>query len=197
MPIQNALRSLLSCGLAAALALAPWQAHAVDNTALINIVALASQRLAQAEPIAKYKWQKKLPATDAARETQLIADMRRAAPMYGVDADQAEAFFRDQIEASKLLQNARFAQWRLQSPAPVGADALVSARNEINRVSQAMLAGLARIEAISGAPDCTSQLRETVQNWRTRMVTLDSEQAAALDRALQHVCKRGGMSALG
>lgn len=165
------------------------------DTALANIVALASQRLSQSIPVARYKWVHKLPIYDAAREGSLKHDMTAAAGQYGADPVFAAQFFADQTEASRQLQDSLFTSWRREGgPKEVPDDALMQARGQISRVSQAMLPALARLQGVRSLPDCQSRLRQALNDWQTRMVKLDPPQSAALEHALSHVCQGGGPS---
>ncbi len=114
---------LCALALCAALTLAPAPAHAdSDDTALTNLISLVSQRLALAEPVARWKWANHQAITDTPREAALLADVAKRAAAAQVDPAFARAFFQDQIDASKEVQNALFATWRSTRP-PEGARA--------------------------------------------------------------------------
>src|ERR1700712_3064157 len=72
-----------------------------DDTPLTNLIALSSQRLALAEPVARWKWANHESITDEPREAALLARMDTRAKAAGIDPAFARDFFRDQIEASK------------------------------------------------------------------------------------------------
>ena len=74
-----------------------------------NIVALASQRLALAEPVARWKWANHKAIEDRPREAELLVSVEKRAAQAGVDPAFARTFFEDQITASKDVQNALFA----------------------------------------------------------------------------------------
>ena len=82
-----------------------------DETAMTNLVALVSQRLALALPVAQWKWANHRPITDTPREAALLADVEHRAQAADVDPAFARAFFQDQISASKQVQAALFARW--------------------------------------------------------------------------------------
>lgn len=168
-----------------------------DDTPLINVVALASQRLALAVPVAQWKWANNRPITDAPREAALLADVARRAQAAGVDAAYARAFFQDQIDASKQVQGALFAQWRTSAPPPSPApDLAAGTRPALDRLTQALVAGLARAGSLSSAPDCPVRLARSLQTWKT-MTRYDAMQARALPTALAHVCTNGGVAQVG
>jgi chorismate mutase len=180
------------------LAFVPPHAQAdSDNTALTNLISLASQRLALAEPVARWKWAHHQPITDAPREAALLADVEKRATAAQIDPAFARAFFQDQIDASKEVQNALFATWRSSQP-PEGAapDLATSTRPQLDQLTQSMIAGLARVQGLRTAPDCPSQVAQGIANWKT-LTRYDSARSAALTHALGHVCESGGVGATG
>jgi len=181
-----------------ALALAPAPAVADgDDTALTNLIALASQRLALAEPVARWKWANHQAITDTPRENALLADVEKRAVAANVDPAFARAFFQDQIDASKEVQNALFDTWRStrppEGPAP---DLATSTRPELDRLTQSLVAGLARVQPLRTAQDCPSRVAQSLANWKS-LTRYDSAHSSALTRALGHVCEAGGVGATG
>ncbi|MBR7891744.1 chorismate mutase [Burkholderia multivorans] len=168
-----------------------------DDTALTNLVALASQRLALAEPVARWKWANRQPIEDRPREAALLAAVEQRAVQAGLDASFARTFFEDQIAASKEVQNALFATWRATRP-PEGTppDLATSTRPALDRLTQKMLAGLAQVAPLRDAPDCQARLARSIANWKA-LTRYDSSRTPALDTALSHVCAGGGASAIG
>ncbi len=116
--MKHAIRAgLAAAALGLALVSSPRIAAADgDDTALTNLVALASQRLALAEPVARWKWANGKPIEDRPREAELLATVEKRAAQAGVDPAFARTFFADQIAASKDVQNALFATWRATQP---------------------------------------------------------------------------------
>ncbi|MFM0338065.1 chorismate mutase [Paraburkholderia fungorum] len=189
-----------SCALAlfAALAFAPASAIADgDDTALTSLIALASQRLALAEPVARWKWANHRAITDTPRENALLADVEKRAVAANVDPAFARAFFQDQIDASKDVQNALFANWRStrppEGPAP---DLASSTRPQLDQLTQSLVAALARVQPLRTAPDCPSRVAQSLANWKS-LTRYDSARSSALTRALGHVCESGGVGATG
>ncbi|HEX7932761.1 MAG TPA: chorismate mutase [Paraburkholderia sp.] len=168
-----------------------------DDTALTNLIALASQRLALAEPVARWKWANHQAITDAPREKALLADVEKRAAAANVDPAFAHAFFQDQIDASKDVQNALFANWRAtQAPQEPAPDLATSTRPQLDRLTKSLIAGLARVQPLRGAPDCPSRVAQSLANWKS-MTRYDSTRSSALNRALGHVCETGGVGATG
>jgi chorismate mutase len=168
-----------------------------DDTPLMNLVALSSQRLALAVPVARWKWANHQPIADKPRETALLADVETRARAAGVDAAFARTFFEDQIEASKQMQAALFDQWSASKP-PEGPapDLATSTRPALDKLTQSMIAGLARVQPLRDAPDCPLRLARSVQNWKT-MTRYDAGATSPLATALAHICSSGGMGAVG
>ncbi|MGF6445549.1 chorismate mutase [Paraburkholderia youngii] len=189
-----------SCALAIAATVAFSPAPALadgDDTALTNLVALVSQRLALAEPVARWKWANHQPITDTPRENALLADVEKRAAAANVDPAFARAFFQDQIDASKDVQNALFAKWRStqppQGPAP---DLATSTRPQLDKLTQSLMSSLARVQPLRAADDCPSRIAQSLANWKT-LTRYDSAHSSAMTRALGHVCETGGVGATG
>ncbi|MCA7951308.1 chorismate mutase [Burkholderia seminalis] len=197
--MKHAIRaSVAVAALGVALFSSPHVARADgDDTALTNLVALASQRLALAEPVARWKWANHKAIEDQPREAALLASVEQRAAQTGIDPAFARAFFEDQITASKDVQNALFATWRTTRP-PEGTppDLATSTRPALDQLTQKMLAGLAQAAPLRNAADCQARLARSIANWKT-LTRYDSKQTQALDTALSHVCSAGGASAIG
>ncbi|MBN3848584.1 MULTISPECIES: chorismate mutase [Burkholderiaceae] len=190
--------ALSALALTASFALAPAPAFADgDDTALTNLIALVSQRLALAEPVARWKWAHHQAITDTPRENALLADVEKRAAAANVDPAFARAFFQDQIDASKDVQNALFATWRStqppQGPAP---DLAASTRPQLDKLTQSLMAGLARVQPLRTAEDCPSRVARSLASWKS-LTRYDSAHSSALTRALGHVCETGGVGATG
>jgi chorismate mutase len=196
LALRAAIIAALSFLIVAGVAPAPALADS-DDTALTNLVALASQRLALAEPVARWKWANHKPITDAPREAELLADVARRAPAAGVDPAYARAFFQDQIDASKQVQTALFDGWQATRP-PEGAppDLATSTRPQLNRLTQSMLQVLARVQNMRDAPDCPARVARSIANWKA-LTRYGATGASALTTALGHVCTAGGVGAVG
>jgi chorismate mutase len=168
-----------------------------DDTPLTNLIALSSQRLALAEPVARWKWARHESITDEPREAALLARIAVRAKAAGIDPAFAQAFFRDQIEASKDVQNALFDNWRKSRP-PEGTppDLARDTRPQLDRVTDSLLGALARVEPLRHADDCPLRLADSIARWK-HLTRYDSAQNAPLARSLSHVCAAGGVGAVG
>jgi chorismate mutase len=168
-----------------------------DDTPLTNLIALSSQRLALAEPVARWKWANHESITDEPREAALLACIDVRAKAAGIDPAFARDFFRDQIEASKDVQNALFNNWRKSGP-PEGTPPNLArdTRPQLDRVTNSLLSALARVEPLRHADDCPLRLADSIARWK-HLTRYDSTQNAPLTRALSHVCAAGGVGAVG
>ncbi|RKU01536.1 chorismate mutase [Burkholderia sp. Nafp2/4-1b] len=197
--MKQALRASLAVAALGAALLSPLQVARADgdDTALTNLVALASQRLALAEPVARWKWANHKEIEDRPREAALLTSVEKRAAQSGVDPAFARTFFEDQIAASKDVQKALFATWRATRP-PEGAapDLATTTRPALDQLTQKMLAGLAQVAPLRDAPDCQARLARSIANWKT-LTRYDATQTQALGTALSHVCAAGGASAIG
>jgi len=107
-----------------------------DDSAFSSLLDLIERRLAVADVVALHKWDNGQPVQASEREHAIIVAVREAAPVHGLDPDQAAAFFSDQIEANKLVQYARLSQWQLAGAAPQ------LPRHDLQRVIRPRLDGL-------------------------------------------------------
>jgi chorismate mutase len=198
MTVRLGLRALVIGALGVALSLAPLGARADgDETAMTNLIALVSQRLALAVPVAQWKWANHRAITDAPREAVLLANVEKRAQAANVDPAFARSFFEDQIEASKQIQTALFEKWRRSSaPAGVAPDLTATTRPELDRVTQALIPALARVAPWRNAPDCQARLAHAVKGWK-ELTRYDATDTGALNTALAHVCTAGGPSDIG
>ncbi|SAL25850.1 chorismate mutase [Caballeronia terrestris] len=196
--LSRGRRACVLATLSASLLASTPVAHADgDDAPLTSLVALTSQRLALAEPVARWKWAHHEPITDEPREAALLASVEKKAEAAGVDPAFARRFFRDQIEASKEVQNALFANWRAARP-PEGSppDLTADTRPKLDRLTQSLIAALARVEPSRHADDCPLRLADSVARWK-HLTRYDAAMNAPLSRALSHVCAAGGVGAVG
>ena len=92
---------------------------AVQDVGKIDrLLTLIGQRLGYMDDVARNKWTSGAPIEDLPREREIIDSLGRQAPSYGLDAATARDLFRAQIEASKMIQRTRFAEWRAHNQPP-------------------------------------------------------------------------------
>lgn len=112
---------------------------------LDNLLGLIDQRLALADDVARSKWNSGAPVEDLAREQEIVDAIGIDARKYGLDSGLAKTFFQAQIDASKIVQNARLAEWRAaQLPKFANApDLQRDIRPQLDRLTPALLEALA------------------------------------------------------
>ena len=139
---RRAFRALLAAFLFAGCAQQPQPA----NNPVGNLLGLIAQRLAVADDVARSKWNSGAPVEDLTREREIVAAIGSEAPHYGLDPAFAMDFFHAQIEASKIVQNARLTEWRtVKQPAFANPpDLQRDIRPRLDALTPALLLALAR-----------------------------------------------------
>jgi chorismate mutase len=79
---------------------------------LENLGRLMDARLAVMQDVARYKWNMHAQIEDPVREQKLLDSVRSQSEGMGLPSEWTLHFFREQIEAAKLVQYQLFAQWR-------------------------------------------------------------------------------------
>jgi chorismate mutase-like protein len=110
-----------------------------------SLRALIDARLLLAPDVAQYKWNHHLAIEDLPREAQVIASLGRQAGALGVPQPYAEAFFRAQIEASKIAQNELFQGWDVfkRGQFPDAPDLATATRPRLDKLTDQLLHALA------------------------------------------------------
>lgn len=118
------------------------------------LVGAMADRLALMDDVARAKWNAKAPVSDPPREQALVAEMVSAGRDAGLDPKDVTAVFAAQIEAAKLVQQARFDAWaaKKQGPFPNTPDLTRDLRPKIDRASRQLLGALAAYRAGPPAP---------------------------------------------
>jgi chorismate mutase len=191
-----AVAALLAVSLATA---APAQARPADAPAptrattkiaagLHVIVDLSAQRVLVGDLVAASKYGTGQPIDDPAREKVVLDAVADLAREYDTDPDEVVAIFRDQIEASKVVQRGLFRYWDTHpSEAPTERPDLNEVRQEINRLNVGIVAALAEAEGERDSLLCRvglvlADLRVTHER------DLDRLHARALARSVDSVC---------
>jgi chorismate mutase len=195
--LTTARRSTASAAGAAALFIAAasgvWftagtAAAAPRATPLAAIAQLSAQRVEVADQVAAAKYGTSSPIDDPAREAVVIADAEQQATALGIDPAPVAKIFRDQIEASKVVQRALFAEWDADpSLVPTTRPSLATIRVELNTIDTELVQAIATAETILQAPSCDGQLTAAAVHARHQQ-SLDTLHFAALLRALPSVC---------
>ncbi|MFE6775852.1 gamma subclass chorismate mutase AroQ [Streptomyces sp. NPDC057702] len=157
---------------------------------LRRLADLSARRLLTAGLVAAAKWGTDRPVDDPERERQVLATVARQAGQAGADPRDAVAVFRDQIEASKLVQRALHRRWRADPrQAPTQRPDLAVVRAEINRINGGLVRAIVASEDARAAPLCPLALpAEATRAGRDRAP--DPLSGLALAVSLRSVCSR-------
>ena len=115
-----------------------------ETAPLDRLLALIVERLMVAPDVARTKWNTRAPIKDLGREQQIISAVGAGASGYNVPRDTAERFFRAQIEASKIIQRAMFAEYETshQPPFKTIVDLDTEIRPTLDRLTPEMMVAL-------------------------------------------------------
>ncbi|GHF82479.1 chorismate mutase [Streptomyces thermodiastaticus] len=124
------------------------------------LASLIIERLQVSDDVAASKFGTDSPIEDPAREQQVLDSVREQAEAAGIDADAAVAFFRDQITASKIVQQGLFDRWTAHpEQAPTTRPDLGEIRTRLDQLTTALLAELKNTEHVRDEPvACRVQL---------------------------------------
>lgn len=158
------------------------------------LVDLSARRLATADLVASAKWGTGAPVDDPAREQQVLDTVARPAREEGADPQETVRFFRQQIEANKLVQRALHQRWNADpAEAPAARPDLAQVRDEINRINVEMVRAIGASASVRTAPSCGGTLTAAEAGVRHSR-HLDRLHATALTYALRPVCAPSGIS---
>ncbi|MFF7643246.1 chorismate mutase [Streptomyces canus] len=168
---------------------APPHSATLSLTALHPVVELAADRLATADLVAAAKWGTDSPIDDPAREQQVLDNVAAQATELGADPDEIRVIFRDQIEANKIVQRGLFQRWTDHpDQAPTTKPDLSVVRQQINRVTSALVEALADTSQTRGAFTCRAEL--ALAGLQVHHEDhLDALHTRALVRALPSICR--------
>jgi len=79
---------------------------------LAELGRLIDARLSVMQDVARYKWNNHSAIEAPDREQKLLDSVKTQAEQLGLPPEWAQHFFREQMEAAKLIQYQLFAQWR-------------------------------------------------------------------------------------
>ncbi len=163
---------------------------APGDAAVDELVSAVAARVALADAVARSKWQTHQAIEDAPRERLVIASASAEGQAVGLDATQLQAFFADQITASKIVQYALHAQWasgETRVPADAPPDLAGTIRPELDHLQHRLIAALAASRVQRALPECTTAIARSALE-RANALKMDAVARAALDYALAHAC---------
>jgi chorismate mutase len=154
---------------------------------LSGLAALAVQRIMVVDQVAAAKFGTPAPIDDPPREQQILDSVAAASPGMGINPADSTRFFRDQIEASKVVQRGLYQLWRAhpaQRPAD-RPDLGKQVRPEIDRLTTDILRQLRATTAArhAGVQCAVQALGEAAK-------PLDQLHRDALEVALRSVCSQ-------
>ncbi|MFL1445469.1 gamma subclass chorismate mutase AroQ, partial [Nocardiopsis protaetiae] len=158
------------------------------TVALSPVVELSADRLATAELVAAAKWHSGEPVEAPEREATVLAQTEHSARALGGDPAVALAVMRDQIEANKVIQRGRHADWYAHPDrSPLRAPDLAGARADLDRITPALVGALTDAGAGLAAPGCEVELARTARRVAAER-GLDRSGRTALAVSLASVC---------
>lgn len=138
--------------------------------------------------MAAAKWGTGGPVDDPAREQEVLRAVAEQARQLGADPEATVRFFRDQIEANKIVQRGLHRAWEADpGRAPTERPDLGQVRKEINRINHELVQALADSPQARSAPYCAPLLTAAAVRVRHER-HLDALHTSALARSLRSVC---------
>ncbi|MFF8788261.1 chorismate mutase [Streptomyces sp. NPDC015125] len=203
MQLTPSIRSALTAGAAVAVLLtgtggavaaptappAPATATAHSPYGRLGPLAgLSAERLATGDLVAAAKWGTGSPIDDPAREQEVLDSVAEQARQLGADPAATVRIFRDQIEASKIVQRGLHRRWDADpAQAPTTRPDLEEVRRQINRINGELVRAIARSPHARSAPYCAPLLTVAAAHVRHER-HLDGLHTRALARSLRSVC---------
>ncbi|MCI2421195.1 chorismate mutase [Saccharopolyspora sp. K220] len=180
------MRSLLVAG--AVIAALATPAHAADADPLDPLLRSAAERVATSDQVAAAKWEADQPIDDPAREQQVLDSVARKSVQLGIGPEESKRVFRDQIEASKVVQRTLHAYWATHpDEQPTERPDLGQLRPIIDRLGDEILLELRDTEQLREQPSCGVHLISAFQQTRSDL-RLSGLHQAGLARAIPSIC---------
>lgn len=156
---------------------------------LLPLTSLFAERLLLADKVAAAKYGTDKPIDDPVREEQILDDVAARAVGLGLDPQAAQAVFRDQIEANKLVQRGLYARWDAHPELrPTERPDLVKeVRPQLDRITAELLTALKDTARPRTSPSCEPRL-EVAAIRAAYGHKLDRLHVKGLLRALPSVC---------
>lgn len=160
--------------------------------ALGPLTDLVIQRILVGDQVAASKFGTDSPIEDPVREAQVLEQVRAQADASGVDPDEAVRFFSDQITASKIVQQGLFDRWTSHpEEAPTTRPDLAEIREQLDRLTVALLDELERTQAVRGKPVSCAVQQSLANLTGAATEHLDALHRRALTEATHSVCRLG------
>ena len=167
----------------------PIAAHAEPVSPLFELVDVAAQRLATADPVAATKWINGGPITDPKRAGEVLDAVGNDAAAHGIDQHYVRTVFENQIGATEGIEYTRFGQWKFDpATAPTAAPDLSESRTAIDGFNKTMVDEIALQWNSLHSPSCGVELT----NAKAAVVAarqLDALYQQALSSATRSYCQ--------
>lgn len=126
-------------------------------------------RLELMHDVARWKWNAEKPIEDPDREQELLDRIAARAEQQGIDQALARAFFRDQIEAAKIVQRADFSEWTAAGATKFDGvpDLATVQRPKIDAATDRLLGALKNLDD-PRSPAARARVRELSQDASNR-----------------------------
>jgi chorismate mutase len=182
-------RSWIAVVLAATLLGFTTTSASAATRSLWSLTDLAAQRVQLADKVAAAKYGTPSPIDDPVRDQQILDDVAAKSGPLGLDPAATVAFFRDQIEANKVVQRGLYARWEAHpDEVPTSRpDLATEVRPALDRLNASLLAEFAAARASRARRGCGVRLTVTVRlvAWQRH---LDALHRRALTTAVPSVC---------
>jgi chorismate mutase len=155
------------------------------------LVEISARRLAIAEQVALAKWDRNAAVEDAPREAAVIMSAVNEGESKGLDRTFVSNFFKDQIEANKIVQYSLLAAWHRAGRAPAHRpiDLATAIRPELDKLQMQLIGELADTADIRASAACPAYVAKAVGKYlAAHGHDAGSLEAVALDRALARTC---------
>ncbi|MEV6864457.1 chorismate mutase [Streptosporangium subroseum] len=161
-----------------------------QTSSLVPLTDLAAQRILLSDKVAAAKFGTGRPIDDPAREQQVLDQVTTLSTGMGLDPAAGTRFFRDQIDASKVVQHGLYALWGTRPklrPAD-RPDLTTEVRPQLDKITTEVLEQLKATADLRGANHaCDIQLSGATAS-AARHRHLDRLHRDALNVALRSVC---------
>ena len=190
-PIVTILAALLlSTGCASSNTQASNTAAAQQANVFVPLYEAIGRRLALATDVAAAKFATQAPVENLAQEANVVNAAKAKAEPLGIDGAEVVLVMRNQIDASKILQNANIALWTSDpGSARTSYPPLTSTRDRLTVETDAIIGALAATTAERHAATCSAraaEARNAVFNGSN--ATLRNIAEKAIDAATASIC---------
>lgn len=153
-----------------------------DDDPLRTLTDLIAARLALMPDVARHKYNSGAAVEDSPREAEVLAAVTAQAERAGVERGFAERFFQAQIDAAKMLQQARIDGWTAEKHGKFVdvPDLATGIRPRLDELTPRLIAALRAVAPELDKPEAGERLARAVADYAARQ----PQDAAVFRRAL-------------